>query len=85
MLRLAPELGDAWVRRALDRTQSEDYKGAMEDCNTAVRIDSSRAEGYYGRGMVHDRQSQFPEVLEDLNEAVIRNRNYRFGHSSRRH
>ena len=73
---LDPNMADALVRRSITRAKTEDFVGAMRDCNAAIEIDNSRAEGFSGRGMVFAFQGQFPEALKDLNEAVTRNKRF---------
>ncbi len=67
-----PALADALVRRALNRAKTEDFAGALADCNMAIEIDSSRPEGYFGRGMIHNLKREYAEALKDLDEAATR-------------
>jgi tetratricopeptide (TPR) repeat protein len=67
-----PELAGALVGRGLVRAKSEDFAGALADCNAAIEIDNSRPEGYYGRGLVYRVQQKFTEAESSFNEALTR-------------
>ena len=58
------------LRRAVTRSAAEDYAGALNDCNTAISIDSARPEAYSGRGWVYAMKLEFPKAIEDFTQAV---------------
>jgi serine/threonine protein kinase/Tfp pilus assembly protein PilF len=41
---------------------------ALDDLNTAIRIDPKNASSYYNRSLAHARKSQWEQALEDLDE-----------------
>ena len=48
----------------------ETIAGALNDCNTAIGIDSARPEAYSGRGWVYAMKQEFPKAIEDFTQAV---------------
>ena len=61
------------MRRADTRSAAKDYAGALSDCNLAISIDSARAEGYSGRGMVYAAKQELAKAIEDFTQAVSLN------------
>ena len=54
------------LRRAVARSTAEDFAGALNDCNTAIGIDSARPEAYCGRGMIYAMKLEFAKAIEDF-------------------
>ncbi len=69
-LSLDPFLVSALLRRAVTRSVADDYSGALNDCNTAIGIDSARPEAYSGRGWVYGIKQDYPKALDDFRQAV---------------
>ena len=64
------------MRRADTRSTAEDYTGALNDCNTAIGIDSARPEAYAGRGIVYAVKMEFAKAVEDFTQAVSLDRKF---------
>ena len=62
-LSLDPYLVSALLRRAVTRSAAGDHAGALNDCNTAISIDSARADAYSGRGMIYSMKADLPKAL----------------------
>ncbi len=69
-LALDPYLVSTLLRRAVTRSTTEDYGGALNDCNTAISIDSARPEAYSGRGWIYAVKGEFSKAIEDFTQAV---------------
>ena len=73
-LTLDPFLVSTLLRRAVTRSGAEDFAGALNDCQTAISIDSTRPEAYSGRGWVYVMKHEFPKAIEDFTQAVALDR-----------
>ena len=71
-----PLLVSALLRRAETRVAEEDFAGALNDCNQAISIDSTRPEAYSGRGRVYALKQEYLKAVEDFTQAVSLNRKY---------
>ncbi|MGO9110341.1 MAG: tetratricopeptide repeat protein, partial [Thermoguttaceae bacterium] len=78
-----PYLVSALLRRAVTRSTTEDFAGALNDCNMAAGIDSARPEVYSGRGMVYALKQDFPKAIEDFTQAVSLDRKCAKAYSGR--
>jgi tetratricopeptide (TPR) repeat protein len=65
-----PYLVSALLRRADTRSSLQDYAGALNDCNTAISLDSARPDAYSGRGTVYFWESEFDKAIDDFTQAV---------------
>jgi len=78
-----PYLVSALLRRAVTRSTTEDFAGALNDCNVAASIDSARPEVYSGRGMVYALKQDFPQAINDFTQAVSLDRKCAKAYSGR--
>ena len=49
-LELAPTFKEAYINRAVNRSETEDYTGAIADFNKAIELDANDAVVYFNRG-----------------------------------
>ena len=98
-LALDPYLVSALLRRAVTRSAENDFAGALNDCRTAIGIDSTRPEAYSTRGRVFAMQaaerlardssaaaahdSEFAKAIEDFTQAVSLDRKCANGYNGR--
>jgi len=62
---------DAWYNRATAKLLLKDYKGALEDFNTTLKIDENYKEAYFNRGYTkyYGLQDNYG-ALDDFNKAL---------------
>ena len=48
----------------------QDYRGAIEDYNKAIKINPQYAEAYYNRGNAKDDLEDYRGAIEDFNKAI---------------
>ena len=66
-----PELAAyVYSRRAAAKLNINDMTGAIEDCNTAVRLDPDLAEAYEVRGDAQSKLGNYPEAIKDYDTAI---------------
>jgi tetratricopeptide (TPR) repeat protein len=67
----APRAKDAWafINRGLSYRDSSDYRRAVEDFTTAIRLDPKDPGGPYHRALVYNDLAEYALALEDLNRA----------------
>ena len=53
-----------------------DFKGAIEDYNQAIAIDSNYAKAYYNRGVVNLKTSDLMNALNDFKKAIALQADY---------
>jgi tetratricopeptide (TPR) repeat protein len=72
--RLAPEHPQGFVAlgRAYYFKSEPDYSAALANLTSAIKLDSSYAEAYYLRGLVHAAMSNLGSALKDFDTAIQR-------------
>lgn len=68
-IEIDPDYGRAYYNRGLLKIDTADYKGALEDFDTAVKKDFKLA--YFGRGKVKYELKQYQEALLDFNHILF--------------
>jgi protein O-mannosyl-transferase len=58
------------------RRRIGDFKGAIDDCNKALEIDTTNAQVYYNRAVARYSMHDLPEAIEDFTLAITYNQNY---------
>lgn len=61
---------DAWTNRAMIRNYLHDFKGAIEDCNIAVKQAPNDKRIYNNRASAELFLKEYPAALEDFNRAI---------------
>jgi len=62
-----------FFERGNKRATTGDTKGAVEDWNRAIELDSKFADAYYNLGLVHYNSSDFSGAIEYWNKAIAAN------------
>lgn len=65
-----PHLPYTYAARAYQRSQLKDWKGAIEDYNQAIRLDSTNNDYYYNRGIVKENIKDWEGALKDYIKAI---------------
>jgi tetratricopeptide (TPR) repeat protein len=71
-LQLDPNSFLVWATRASLRSESEDWKGAIEDYTRAIEIYPSDAIRYFKRGAAWDKMGNKERAEADYNQAIAR-------------
>jgi serine/threonine-protein kinase len=61
---------DALLKKALNNIQLRNYKGAIEDCNTIIKLEPNSPEGYYCRGVAKNHLHDFNGCIADESKAI---------------
>ncbi len=61
------------TERAYLRLQKNDFKGALEDYDEAVRLEPNQEENYINRGLVKEKMKDFQGALNDFSKAITLN------------
>lgn len=62
---------NAFLRQAVQKAQQKDYRGAMEDLDWALQIDSQDAWAYASRGKVRAHLGDLQGAINDAQKAAI--------------
>jgi tetratricopeptide (TPR) repeat protein len=60
----------SYIERAYHRLQSGYLKGALDDYNSALRIDKKEPEIWLGRGIVQEKMKDFEAAYADYSKAI---------------
>ena len=71
-----------FIEGARKKYQQGNYKGALSDCNEAIRLSPNYANAYNCRGNVRSKLGDNRGSLSDYNEAIRLDPNYAFAGSS---
>ena len=61
------DIPDYYINRALVRYQQRDLRGAMNDYDSALEIDTANFLGHYNRGLLRARVGEDNKAIEDFN------------------
>jgi tetratricopeptide (TPR) repeat protein len=68
-----------YYNRANAKRRAKEYNGAIEDYNTAIRLDPRNPLGYFNRGLTKAALEQHEEAIKDIDRAIsIDPRNHLF-------
>ncbi|RME75617.1 MAG: tetratricopeptide repeat protein, partial [Planctomycetota bacterium] len=67
---------EEYVKRAIQKSEKNNYKGALEDLNQVIQINPKSADAYLNRGNVYLAMKQFSLALKDFNRAIQINPKY---------
>ncbi|MEL6382983.1 MAG: tetratricopeptide repeat protein [Cyanobacteria bacterium J06626_18] len=62
---------DEFLKRAMQKAQRKDYRGAMEDLDWAIQIDPQDAEAYASRSQVRADFGDFHGAIADLQQVAV--------------
>lgn len=65
-----------YLERAQQRFDAGYYKGALEDYNQALSMDSMNVEIWLGRGLTYERMKDFTKAFSDYTKAIDLKENY---------
>jgi tetratricopeptide (TPR) repeat protein len=65
-----PSLPYPYAERAFERMEKKNWKGALEDYNEAIRIDSTNEEYILNRGIVKEKLKDFAGAHTDYSKAL---------------
>ena len=71
VIKLKPYLGDPYQLRAIAKIQLGDYKGALNDCQTAIQLNPFQPQYFYTRGFVYRQLENWQEAEEDFTQALV--------------
>jgi tetratricopeptide (TPR) repeat protein len=66
-----PSLPYPYAERAFERMETKNWKGALEDYNKAIEIDSTNEEYVLNRGLVKEKLKDFAGAYEDYSKAIV--------------
>ncbi len=80
-----PTDADAYLKRANAKEKLYDYRGAIEDYNTAINLDSTNLDStlfmaYNNRGICKAELNDYKGAIEDFNKVIELNSNYTGGY-----
>ena len=61
---------DDWNNRGLEKQNSGDFTGAIEDYTEGINIDPNYALAYYNRGVARNELGDITGAIEDLEKAA---------------
>ncbi|MBT1701717.1 tetratricopeptide repeat protein [Chryseosolibacter indicus] len=65
-----------YLERAQQRYEGGYFKGALEDYNHALSIDSTNVEIWLGRGLTHEKLKDYTRAFSDYTKAIDLKENY---------
>jgi tetratricopeptide (TPR) repeat protein len=69
-IRLGPATTEAYLLRAVVRSQLRDDRGAWEDVETAVRLSPGMPEALFLRARFHQTRGEPDQAMQDLRQAL---------------
>jgi tetratricopeptide (TPR) repeat protein len=60
-----------YYTRGIEKTELQDYKGAIADYTKAIKIDSENALAYFKRGAIKDYLKDFKGAITDYTKAIM--------------
>lgn len=48
----------------------KDYKGAIQDCDKAIKLDSTEADFYYSKGKIYQELEKNKQAIENYSKAI---------------
>ncbi len=70
------DLPQMYYLRGIAKTQSGNYKGAVDDYSEAIKQDNKLTDAYFNRGLSYAYQNDFPNAIKDYTEVIARQPNY---------
>lgn len=72
----AQQSAESFFKQAFEKYKTEDYRGAIEDLNQAIRINPNEAKFYYSRGLTRRKLLDSQTAIADYTLAVQTDPNY---------
>ncbi|MDQ3395162.1 MAG: tetratricopeptide repeat protein [Bacteroidota bacterium] len=60
----------AYINRGLIKFKAANYADAVEDYNSAIKLDPSNAIAFLNRALAYEKLEKYQEAVEDLNKAL---------------
>ncbi len=79
----SPNPGRLYIKRGQAFFSLHEFESAIQDYNSALKIDDTLDEAYFGRGMAKGRIGQVTQGIEDLSEYLTRNPNSSLAYTKR--
>jgi tetratricopeptide (TPR) repeat protein len=67
---LNKEHGEAYFWRAYARGLNENWLGAIDDCNTAIKYNYMLSQVYWLRGFSYNKNNELGEAIKDFSKAI---------------
>jgi tetratricopeptide (TPR) repeat protein len=80
---IAQTTAEDFVQQGVQKLETGDLKGAIEDFNQAIQIDPNSASAYSMRGQTYTLQGEFQQALNDFNQAIEINSNFAPAYNNR--
>jgi tetratricopeptide (TPR) repeat protein len=73
---LSPETEDIYFQRGDSRANLQDYRGAIEDYNWVIKVDTNLPECYFNRGICRLHLKEYTTAILDFNKSIELNPRY---------
>ena len=60
----------SFYESGISKLSLQDYRGAIQDFNKAIKLNPNDVEAFYGRGLSKDSLEDYKGAIEDLNKAI---------------
>ncbi|MCP4255757.1 MAG: tetratricopeptide repeat protein, partial [Candidatus Scalindua sp.] len=64
------------LNRSKIRRENGDHKGALDDCDKSVLLNSKNPGAYCNRGVIHEKMGMFSDAIKNYDVAISLNRKY---------
>lgn len=78
-----PDNAEHYVKRGNAYFESHDFKQAIKDFTTAIRLNNKQDKAWLGRGMAHGRMGNIEKGIADLSEYIKRNPKSSYAYTKR--
>ena len=65
----------AYLGRSNVKYNLKNYKGAIEDCHTAIRLNPRLIDAYFNLGISHYELKQYKNAIEEFNHSIAKRPN----------
>jgi len=73
LIKISPtrsSVSSGYINRSLAHLNLKEYQLAIQDCNDALALNSSKPMGYNNRGVAYLKLKQYQQALHDYNRAI---------------
>jgi tetratricopeptide (TPR) repeat protein len=82
-VRIEQKSANTYYKEGLEKYNNKDFRGAIEDYNSAIKINPNYANAYIGRGLARSDLGDKQAAIEDYNSAIKINPNYALAYYNR--